>query len=200
MGQLAQFDIGDLVARFGLNLFVETGTGAGDSLACAAQLPPLFSMLYSCEIHPDMAYLSAKRFAHDERVLVSNQASALFLSALLRVLPPTPTLFWLDAHFPGADYGLSTYGSEPSLNLRLPLEDELQIIHEFRRGAARDVILIDDARIWLDMNFGSGPLPDALRPLCPANRDIDFIVDLFAPTHIITVHSDDEGYIAVLPL
>jgi hypothetical protein len=66
-------------------------------------------------------------------------------------------------------------------------------------AASRDVILIDDARIWLDLPFGSGPIPDSLRPLCPAGRDIAFVQDLFNDTHDIHVDLSHEGYVMLTP-
>jgi hypothetical protein len=200
VGQLAHFDLTALADRFNLHTFVETGTGRGDSLAYAAP-HTAFTTLYSCEINLTLADRAVSRFAIDSRVHVHPLSSAAFLSILLPMLPRDPVLFWLDAHFPGADYGLAPY-TDPTIStaVRLPLSQELAIIHQLRpTGAAGDVILIDDARIWLDMAFGSGPLPPAIRPLCPAARDIDFIVDRFADTHNVTVDPSHEGYIVLTP-
>jgi hypothetical protein len=200
MGQLRHFGLNQLADRFGLNVFVETGTGTGDSLAYAASCFA-FDTLYSCEIDLTLADRAVSRFALDSRVHVHPLPSTAFLSVLLPALPAETALFWLDAHFPGADYGMAPY-ADPTISaaVRLPLQDELNLIHRLRPDhAARDVILIDDARIWVDMDFGSGQLPDHLRPLCPANRHIDFITDLFADTHRMRVDISHEGYIVLTP-
>jgi len=200
VGQLAHFDLTGLADRFGLRSFIETGTGRGDSLAYACRFSPPLTRLHSCEVHPALAAAAVSRFAGNPLVQVHSLRSTAFLDRLLPVLPDRPALFWLDAHFPGADYGLAPYDDTLDPAVRLPLRSELDLIHLLRPlAASRDVILIDDARIWLDLPFGSGPLPDDIRPLCPAGRDIAFIQDLFNGTHDIHVDLSHEGYVMLTP-
>lgn len=204
MGNLAHFDLTDLAGRYGLKTFVETGTGAGDSLYHAASLR-IFDFLRSCEINPELADRAYWRFSSLTHIGVYKMSSARFLAAMLPALTPDPVLFWLDAHFPGADYGLASYDDPDVLNAdRLPLAQELYTIRALRpHCAADDVILIDDARIWLDSvgteSFKNGPLPDHLRSVCPTARSIEFINEAFFATHNVAVSPDDEGYIVLTP-
>jgi hypothetical protein len=57
------------------------------------------------------------------------------------------TLFFLDAHFPGADAGLKDYDSEKDYNVNLPLAEELKLISTGRKDYA-DVIIVDDMRLF----------------------------------------------------
>ena len=198
MGTVARFDLLDYVKTFGLSYFIETGTGTGESLAHAASVHPGFSALRSCEIEASLAKQAAQRFVSDERVRVFTERSSTFLRWVGRLLPADQTaFFWLDAHFPGADYQLRGYADEADASTRLPLAEELATIAKYRNG--RDVIAIDDLRIYVDGPFTSGNLPAELRPLCPKRRDIDFIRDIMGATHDVTELFDNEGYVLLMP-
>ena len=71
------------------------------------------------------------------RIEILNQTSE---EALADVLPAVerdkPILFWLDAHFPGADFGLATYKDEHGREPALPLERELALIAKLAGRAA----------------------------------------------------------------
>ena len=54
-------------------------------------------------------------------------------------LDGSPTLWWLDAHFPGADYGDVGYGAEEDIDKRLPMEKELKIMVQ-NRDLSNDII------------------------------------------------------------
>lgn len=197
MGNLAHFDIGDFRKLWNLRHFVETGTGRGDSLAHAAKFQ--FDSLRSCEVDTDLYGESLQRFQGDTRVQVFAHVSSNFIWWACRMLPADqPILFWLDAHFPGADYQLRSYGAETADHVRLPLQKELDIIAHFR-PLSRDVVLVDDLRIYLDGPFGHGNLPADVRPHCPAERNIDFIAETMGGTHDIALLYDHEGYIVMTP-
>jgi hypothetical protein len=200
MGAVAFFDLTALIRRYGLRYFIETGTGHGDSLAHAARVTaPGFEALRSCEIEPWLWHAMCERFSKEPRIRVFNQKSENFLTLACQMLPVDhPVLFWLDAHFPGADYGIHAYGDEPDPNVRLPLVRELDIIAR-ERPAAKDVILVDDLRIWLDDDFEHGPLPPDVKPFCPAERSIDFVHDIFQATHNIRTFRNHEGYLMIVP-
>lgn len=198
MGTIRSFDLAALSNQFGLRHFIETGTGMGDAIEYAAT-HLMFRSIQSCELILKLALAAREKFKRDDRIAIANLPSAVFLDTVCRVIPVTdPALFWLDAHFPGADYGLNGYDFERDPARRLPLASELKIIAATRQ-AARDVIIADDARIWLDGPFQSQNLPPALRPLCPANRNIDFIHEIMGGTHDIHVEYGHEGYIVMTP-
>lgn len=197
MGLLAHFDVGALVARHGLLHFVETGVGRGQGLAHACRFP--FRTLRSCDVEPSLAAAAASAFAADDRVTVYAGPSPEFLRRLCNAIPADePVLFWLDAHFPGADYGLAGYGAHADETVRLPLPAELAAIAS-GRPAGRDVVLVDDLRVWIDGAFGSGNLPASVRPFCPKRRDASFFEAAFGATHMVAFDWADEGYVTVMP-
>jgi hypothetical protein len=195
MGALAHFDIPGLQRRHGLVSFVETGTASGESLARAASAP--FQTLFSIEIVPELVQAARARFAGDPRIRIWEGDSADLLPAMLSVLPAGPCLFWLDAHFPGAHAG-AEYDAEPSLAKRLPLEAEVSAIARQRRGA-RDILLIDDARIYQTGPYGAGDLPADWAPIAGVKRSLDFVRAAFGRTHGVVVDYSDQGYVMVCP-
>ena len=197
MGSLAHFDVGGLMARYGLVHFVETGTGRGVSLAHASRFG--FRTLRSCESVPALCRDAQEAFHSDRRVTVYPSNSRDFLDRVCADTPDDePVLFWLDAHFPGADYGLFGYGDEPDEALRLPLPQELEVIKN-RRPQGRDVILVDDLRIWTDGPFSSGNLPANVRPWCPKSRSADLFARILGATHTVRFDYADEGYTILTP-
>jgi hypothetical protein len=204
MGTLRRFDLLALAEQYQITHFVETGTGSGNGLAYAASCrkfggQPVFKRLFSCEIEPTLAQNAYHRFRGNPRIEVISTSSSRFLHMVLPELPICESvLFWLDAHFPGADFEIRHYNDETRASLRLPAEEELKIIHQLR-PLRRDVILMDDARIWLDDDFERGNLPDDVRHCCPAERNINFVYPLFDATHHIKIMAEDQGYVVLTP-
>jgi hypothetical protein len=197
VGTIAHFDIAALVAAHGVLHFVETGTGRGESLAHASRFT--FRSLSSCEIEPSLAAAAIAGFAPDTRVKVFQASSVEFLAMVCTLTPKDePILFWLDAHFPGGDYGIRSYAATRSEADRLPLAKELAIIAE-SRPEGRDVVVCDDLRIWLDGPFQHGGLPADLRPLCPKRRDARVFAETFGGTHAIAFDYAHEGYVVLTP-
>jgi hypothetical protein len=192
MGLLRRFDLAPLIERHRLEVFVETGTGGGDSLDWACQFG--FAQLLSCEIEPILAVGAIARFAGEPRAVIVRADSASFLRMVMRPELP-PALVWLDAHFPGADFGLRDYqaGGIPE-EIRQPLARELEILAA-RPG--RDVILIDDLRLIEAGDYEAGPLPEGFAQ--PAARGADWIRQRFAATHEARVSLRDTGYLMLLP-
>ena len=89
------------------------------------------------------------------------------------------------------------YGDETDEAIRLPLKQELALIKQ-HRSANQDVIIIDDARLWVDGPFQA--IREDLVPLCmPSERGVEFIAELFNASHTLTVVTDHEGYIVLTP-
>ena len=197
MGSLAHFApwLHNGLRRYGFASFVETGTARGDSLAIAARLP--FKALHSIEIVPDLAAAARVRFKDDARVQVWEGDSLDCLPMILRELPPEPCLFWLDAHFPGAHTG-ADYAAEPSVERRLPLGREVELIRQARPGAG-DVLLIDDARIYQPGPYGHGDLPSDWPPLQGVERSLRFLREAYDETHAMVIDYAQEGYLMVCP-
>jgi hypothetical protein len=198
MGTLRFFNLQPLMEQFGCRYLFETGTGIGDGVHYASFFA--FERLWSVEIHPDIAATARERFAGDPRVEILDSTSE---EALGRVLPTLdrakPALFWLDAHFPGADFGFATYKDERDLDRRLPLQRELEIIARLRQPC-RDVLLIDDLRIYEDGPWEMGPMPDYAQTLPPELRNIDFALrPPWSRTHDLRRFHEHTGYLMLTP-
>jgi hypothetical protein len=193
MGTLQRFDLSKIVPRHGLRAYVETGCGQGDSLMHAARCPE-FEALLACEIEPVIAIAAIARLAADRRVMVSRSNSAWFLRALPASLPPA--LIFLDAHFPGADYGLGAHEDRAAPEaLRLPLREELEILRARRNG--RDVIIVDDLRLYESGDWEQGPCPEGIAD--PRPNGADWMRALFADTHNAKTLAADTGYLILAP-
>jgi hypothetical protein len=182
--------------RHGLKSFVETGTGDGLGVAIALQAG--FEAVHSVEIVSELVLAARKRFAHEPAVKIWAGDSRQVLELILRELSGEPALFWLDAHFPGADYGLGSYDAETNVGRRLPLEEEVELIAKARPDC-RDIVFIDDARIYQPGPYGGGNLPDDWPPLKGLKRSLDFVRNAYSKTHGIVVDYAQQGYVMVVP-
>ncbi len=194
MGSLLRFRLDEFINNFALQTFVETGTARGDSLAYAAERPEFLHLL-SCEIEPLLAAGACCRFNEDPRVLIQRGDSGLFMQMVANSELP-PAFFWLDAHYPGAGFGLKGYEDAMPETIRLPLGRELEHIRKHRAG--RDVILIDDLRIYELGDYEAGPLPDDT-PGQPTANGADWIRAMFAETHTAHTILRDQGYLLLQP-
>lgn len=127
-------------------VFIETGTGEGDTLACAAAAG--FRLCHSIDVHRGNAALARLRFAADFRVHIHHGSSP---DVLPLVMVDVPTTFWLDAH-----YRACGDGEMDPRHGQCPLLAELAAIVAVQ-WTEQPVILIDDAalfeRPWAD-EFG----------------------------------------------
>ena len=195
MGTLRFFNLQPLLEQFGCRILFETGTGLGDAVKYASYFR--LDRLISVEINAQLAEHAREAVGHDPRVRIFCDTSEAVLRSVLPQIPKsTPILFWLDAHFPGADYGLAEYQGEADQDRRLPLQRELATIAELRAGA-RDVLLIDDLRVYEDGEYGQGPCPAEALPL-PELRHLNCLADWEA-THDIRRLYQHTGYVVLTP-
>lgn len=115
-------------------MLVETGTFYGDMIAAVR---PAFTQIYSIELHPRLARLAQRRFAHDDGIVIMQGDSAVLIEPLLRRVRE-PAVLWLDGHYSGA---LTARG-----DIETPIVQELTAV--LRSGSPDDVILVDDARLF----------------------------------------------------
>lgn len=121
--------------RYGLRVFIETGTAGGDT---PAALMGDFDQLYTIEVG-DTAYQAAvERFA-GSRVICLHGDSALVLPLVLATVGDTPALLWMDGHFCGGDRG----------DKDTPVLEELAAVFA---SPVPHVVLIDDARLFEGMS------------------------------------------------
>jgi hypothetical protein len=193
MGFISQFDLGRIIREYKLSFFFETGTWKGDAVQYALQFP--FEKIVSAEIVPPIAEAARARFEQEDRVIILEASSVAALTKELPLLSGN-CLFWLDAHFPGADAGLEEYDAMPDEAIRLPLENELAVIHQYRTNYG-DVIIIDDLRVYEDGPFENGEAPADTLP--KQNRNTGFVYQLFGQTHEVFKSYKKEGYLLLLP-
>lgn len=193
MGFLYYFNLGQIIQQYGTLAFVETGTGLGFGVYHASQFP--FQTIISIDIVPDELKRIAPEFGHDKRIhLVLGKS----IDGLREVLPQinVPICFWLDAHYPGS-YQHKPYDNEQDERIRLPLEHELRLIKELR-PEGRDVILIDDLRIYERDQFEWGNMEQVgLGGM--AKLDSSFLYKIFEQTHTAHRYLAATGYFALLP-
>jgi len=189
VGALDHFDVRALRREYGLTQFVETGTGFGVSAFHATQAG--FAHVYTVECDQPTAAAARRKLAGTNAVVLEGY-SVDVLKDLRHTMAPVPTLWWLDAHFPGsAISGRITVGdSGPEI---MPLEREVRLLGKLP-GIARDVILIDDLRLYERHAFAHGDMGPAWQL-----RGIGFIEEAFGATHTIARDLADEGYLICIP-
>jgi hypothetical protein len=191
MGALHHHNIGDYIAKYNLKHYVETGTGMGECLQHALSFE--FETLSSIEIYPKVYESVKEKFTQTK--------AKVFLGNSYEVLPEIlneieePVLFFLDAHFPGADFHYETYTSTTDYDTRLPLERELKTINH-SRDISKDVFIIDDLRVYEDNNFSDGNWP--LRAQAGGNG-IDFVHEIFNGSHNIEKDLRHQGFLIITP-
>lgn len=193
MGSINRFNLNKIIKDYNTIYFFETGTGQGTSIEYAVKSP--FKKIISTEIIPQLAEKASKKFTSFENVSILESDS---IKALEEELPKLDKncIFWLDAHFPGADAGLKEYDATSDESIRLPLEKEINLIKKMRIGFD-DVFIIDDLRIYENGLYQHGNAPADTRPRY--HRNIDFIYQQFSQSHLITKLYLDEGYLLLFP-
>lgn len=191
MGALYQHNVQTYINDYNLINYVETGTGAGDCLSHALNFN--FKNHFSVEIYPQIYEMAISKF--------KNTNAKLFLGNSYEVLPNLlkeidgNTLFFLDAHFPGADFHYETYHGTTDYNTRLPLEREVRTI-KAHKDTSKDVFIIDDLRVYEDNNYTDGNWP--LRSQVGGDN-INFIYECFEQTHNIQKDLRFQGFLIITP-
>lgn len=198
MGHLQAFDVQGFIDLYALKGYVETGTGIGDSLGHALKFSA-FEQLFSVDFDEDLYKKALIKF-QDPRLKLINKLSREALPEILNEISPDKNyLFFLDAHFPKADFGtdpdryvksVQDYGKDA-----IPLQEELAIIKNVR-ACIKDVILIDDVWIYEDGPFEGGNWKERSK-LSIGSRD--FVTELFKNTHEISVTYKQQGYLILIP-
>lgn len=193
MGSLSRFDLNRIIHEYKTPNLFETGTFWGDGVAYALEFP--FDKIISVEIIPEIADKAKSRFLAEDRVEIIEADSISGLKKKLPLLKGN-TVFWLDAHFPGADAKLADYESGEDMEFRLPLSREIELISMYRKNF-QDVLILDDLRIYEDGLFEKGAVPPNAKP--KGERNINFVYDFFETTHYVFKSYIDEGYVLLFP-
>lgn len=136
--QIKRENINEHAKKYGLKLFVETGTYHGDMIDL---LRNDFDQLYSIELSDQYFKDAERRFKCQKHIKILHGDSGEKLGELVPQLK-TPALFWLDGHYSA---GNTAKGVEDTPILR-------ELAHIFSSPVKGHVILVDDARL-----FGSDP-------------------------------------------
>ncbi len=195
MGQLNEaIQVKNVLDFYNIDNFVETGTGAAEVVRSISSIKSDLN-IHTIEIIEEI--FNKNKISHSYLTNVNwhlGQSSEV----MPEILPQLEgnTLFWLDAHFPGADFGLASYGDEEDLDTRLPLRSELEIIVK-GRDVSNDVFVIDDLRVYEDGPFETGNWAE--RNLYGGDG-IAFIEDLFEDTHFVVRSYNKQGFVILLPV
>lgn len=136
---LINFGVPEKEANFlkklmGLRIFVEGGTYRGDS---AKNMSNKFSKVYTIEKSNKMITQAKQNLKGISNIILLEGDTREHLTDILST--NNDIFFWLDAHWSGGD----TYGEDDEC----PILDELNLI--FRHSNKNQIILIDDARLFL---------------------------------------------------
>jgi hypothetical protein len=185
-----------MLQAFGIKNFVETGTGTGSSMD-AVLLTEEVEIHYGNELNDKLFAQLMHKYSENENVVLYSGYSEDCMAEILSELNDSPTLFWLDAHFPdvawGEDGGDYTVGDDQK---RLPMETELRIMKE-NRDLSNDIIIMDDLRIYVDRNYEAGSWE--MRSSAGADG-YDFVEELIGDTHILIEHHGQQGYLLCFPV
>ena len=174
--------------------FVETGTGIGEVVSSVCREDYDLNV-HTIEIMEEIYKKNLITYSYLDNVNWHLGKSFDILPEILPTLKGN-TLFWMDAHFPGADFGLASYGDVEDMDERLPLQKELETIVK-NKDVTNDVFVIDDLRIYEDGPFEEGNWPD--RKLYGGDG-IDFIDDIFEETHYVIKSYVKQGFIILFPI
>lgn len=193
MGELYLHDLKHYIDTYGCKCFIETGSGKGTGITHALKFD--FDKLYSIEYIEDL-YQYCKSNFDDPRLSLVNDNSINGIRKILEIVDPPSCLFWLDAHFPGADFHYNSYDHLSEIpELHKPLKEELKLIKQFRPNN-KDVFIIDDLQIYengpfelLDQDFRKKYGEDS----------IEFIHELFIDSHSFSRDYRHQGFLILTP-
>jgi len=185
MGELNQHDL----SQFNCNVFIETGTGKAVGTSYAVTFPQ-FKSLYTIEVIP-LLHEYAKSKLKDPRLELHCGNSIELLARIVPALSKEDrVLFWLDAHFPGADYQLAPYRYEKE---DMPLSMELQAICG-SRDTRNDSFIIDDLRLYENGPFELG------NATVPYDKPgIGFIERVLGKSHAVKRDYRHQGFLILTP-
>ena len=195
MGQLNQaIKIKNVLDYYDIENFVETGTGQAEVVRSVYEANEDLN-IHTIEVVEEIFDQNKIKFSYLKDVSWHLGTSFKILPAILPTFDGN-TLFWMDAHFPGADFGLSSYGDEKDMDKRLPLQKELESIVQ-SRDVKNDVFVIDDLRIYEDGPFETGNWDERTKY---GGDGIGFIEDIFEDTHYIGRSYNAQGSVILFPI
>lgn len=195
MGNINLLNLDDIIKRYDIKYFVETGTSEGYSLDIA--MKSKFVKFFSCEFNSDTYQRLIKKYKDEENLDIYNLNSFSFLKKISEEISDGNCLFWLDAHFP---YGLDPINitNKDKTDIIFPLKNELSFLFD-KRINYNDFILIDDLRIYdrSENNIDHKTLKEINMEHLENLGDIDDILNKFSNYKKIIKLNSHEGYILI---
>jgi hypothetical protein len=198
MGEINIFNLTPYVEKHNCKTYFETGTGKGICLSHALNFD--FEKFYSVDLDEELVNDAKNRFVGYSLTLI-NDYSSKALEQYVPTLTQEPVFFFLDAHFPGADFHKMSY--EESIRTykeeAFPLHLELQSIKK-SRNTDKDVFLIDDFKLYEegDYEFGGWAYSGLQEELGLVTKS-QFIYDLFKDTHTFEKSLRHQGFLFIIP-
>jgi len=207
MGAIYRFNLPEIVKKHNIKYFVETGTLYGDGVDFVLKsIGDKLEKLYSIELLTHLAEKAKIRFSGLNKVQIHQGLSVDILKDLLPLLDGN-TLFWLDAHFPGADIKQASY-YQPDKEEKevIPLEEELNLIFNLRKSF-KDVIICDDLWLYEDGEYETEArtIDNHLRKYCNGETRAQIgkpnsnFLNKFLDTHNLIKSRLDQGYALLYP-
>ena len=205
MGALYAFDLQPYIDKYNLKTYFETGTGEAISLRHA--LKYAFSTHISIDIDPDLIENARSlEEKHSQLVLKTGLSKDIIREMIPQLSSDEPTLFFLDAHFPGADFHKISY-EESIRSFRkdaFPLEEEVFLITSLR-DISRDVFIIDDLMLYEkegdyeSIKEGVIWKYEWLQQELGLETSANFLYEAFSATHDCLKDLRHQGYLIVTP-
>lgn len=200
MGELSIFNLQNFVETNKCKIYVETGTGIGVCLNHMLNYD--FDHFYSIDLDGDLIESARKKFNNNNITFIHNYSTTGLEELMLKLDANIPILFFLDAHFPGADFGKMTY--EQSIRkfkeVAFPLLTEIQTIKKYR-DISMDSFIIDDWKLY--DNSQTYEMPgweyDILQDELGITTSADLILSEFLETHDCEVKLRHQGFLFVTP-
>jgi len=205
MGLLREHKLTDYIDRYNLKYYFETGTGKAECLEYALRYP--FEEYWTVDIDEDLIEESFNKFRNMSKNinLLIGKSIDILDEYVPQIPKESPTLFYLDAHFPGADFQKCTYEESIREHKKdaFPLEEEVDVILE-KRDISKDVFIIDDLVLYEEGDFEClkvgcvweyGWLQEEL----DLKTDSKFLYEKFEKTHDFKKDLRSQGYLIITP-
>ena len=203
MGSISAFNLNYYIDSHNCEIYVETGTGIAECLTYAIKHP--FKNFYSIELDEDLVKQAKLKISQNNVEIINNYSTKALIDLLPNLSECKSIFFFLDAHFPGADFHKITYEESirKYMNDALPLEEEVDIILS-KRDISNDVFIIDDWFLYQPelkyeasntVNWEYKPLQEELGLITNGNS----IIKKFEKTHNYTVNPRHQGYLILTP-
>ena len=205
MGLLREHKLTEYIDRYNLKYYFETGTGKAECLEYALRYP--FEEYWTVDIDEDLIEESFNKFKNMSKNinLLIGKSTEILDEYVPQIPKESPTLFYLDAHFPGADFQKCTYEESIREHKKdaFPLEEEVDVILE-KRDISKDVFIIDDLVLYEEGDFEClkvgcvweyGWLQEEL----DLKTDSKFLYEKFEKTHDFKKDLRSQGYLIITP-